>query len=280
MSSSEQEQVHIFRSADLPMISIPSSYSSSNSSHSDTPLFTTFPFTVPTTPIDSVTDPSTSVEPPLTHTGLGTAFSRVDLLSQTSEESDFAFIQVPGVAKRRIHEVHTGPFQKGVGVKRKISITPVTKRLPINKPKFLLFDNVKFPPTNKRATIQVRKNDVSSLRELYVPQGPQIIDMAVLRSVFHLLRCTESGCTGSLKLYQHSFRDGLQSYLLLKCGYCHLEIATFPTSVPIGMRPNESVNDPQMLHRKKSEVNCRALLATHCTSNSWADFFLHVTSLA
>ena len=98
--------------------------------------------------------------------------------------------------------------------------------------------------------------------------------MAILRSVFSLLRCTESGCTGSLKLYQHSFRDGLQSYLLLKCGYCHLQIATFPTSVPIGMRPDESVNGPQMLHRKKSEVNCRALLATHCTSNSWADFLL------
>ena len=101
MSSSEQEQIHTFRSADLPMVSTPSSYSSSISSHSDTPLSTTFPFTVPRPPMDSVTNPSTSVEPPLTPTGLGTAFSRVELLSQTSEESDFASSKVTGVAKKK-----------------------------------------------------------------------------------------------------------------------------------------------------------------------------------
>ena len=40
------------------------------------------------------------------------------------------------------------------------------------------------------------------------------------------------------------------------------------------MQPTEAVNDPQMLSRKKSEMNVRALLAVHCTSLSWNDFLL------
>ena len=99
--------------------------------------------------------------------------------------------------------------------------------------------------------------------------------MTILSSVLALLRCTEKHCTGPLNLYQYSFRDGLQSYLLVKCSHCHLVIAEFPTSVPIGMKAHECINDPRMLDRsKKSEVNYRALLATHCTSLSWADFLL------
>ena len=48
-------------------------------------------------------------------------------------------------------------------------------------------------------------------------------------------------------------------------------IAEFPTSLPIRMKPNECVNDPRMLCRKKSEVNIRALVAAYCTSVSWRD---------
>ena len=113
-----------------------------------------------------------------------------------------------------------------------------------------------------------------SYRDLLIPHGSQIIDMDLLSMVFSILRCTDPKCTGPLNLYQYAFRDGLQSYLLLNCSYCHLVIAEFPTSLPVGMQPREAVNDPQMLSRKKSEVNVRALLATHCTSASWNDFLL------
>ena len=120
----------------------------------------------------------------------------------------------------------------------------------------------------------VQKDGAQSFRDLYVPHGSQIIDIDILSTVFSLLRCTEAHCTGKLNLYQYAFRDGLQSYLLLKCSRCHLVLAEFPTSCPVGMKPNEAVNDPQMLCRKKSEVNVRALLAAHCTSMSWSDFRL------
>ena len=53
------------------------------------------------------------------------------------------------------------------------------------------------------------------------------------------------------------------SHLLLKCSFCHLVIAEFSTSVQVRMKPNECVNDPRMLCRKKSEVNGRVLVAAH-----------------
>ena len=284
-SSSEQENSYTFRSADLPLISLPSSHSSSsNSSESDTPpLFTpsnTLAFTMPGPQIDSATELSTSIEPPTespsSPTELGSTFSRVELCSQTSaDNADLSSSNTSGVGKRRIHKTNTGRFQKGVGIKRKTPVTPtIRKRSSVSKPKSVLFQKVKFPRPNPRFSIKVRKDDTISVRDLLVPHGSQILDMEVLSSVFALLRCTEPNCTGPLRLYQYSCRDGLQSYLLLKCTYCHLVVAEFPTSLPIGMKPNESVNDPRMLCHKKSEVNVRALLAVHCTSNSWADFLL------
>ena len=110
---------------------------------------------------------------------------------------------------------------------------------------------MKFPQPNKRLSIMVQKDGAQSFRDLYVPHGSQIIDIDILSTVFSLFRCTEAHCTGKLNLYQYAFRDGLQSYLLLKCSRCHLVLAEFPTSCPVGMKPNEAVNDPQMLCRKK-----------------------------
>ena len=98
--------------------------------------------------------------------------------------------------------------------------------------------------------------------------------MNILSTVFSLLKCTNAKCSGNLNLYQYAFRDGLQSCLLLKCSYCHLMIAEFSTSLPVRMKPNEYVTDHIMICRKKSEVNVRALVATHCTSVSWRDFLL------
>ena len=159
-------------------------------------------------------------------------------------------------------------------MQRKLPITSTPgKRLPTCRPKSILYANVKFLRPNKPPSIKVCKNDITSLRDLYIPHGSQIIDMTILSSVLALLRCTEKHCTGPLNLYQYSFRHGLQSYLLVKCSHCHLVIAEFPTYVPIWMKAHECINDPRMLDRsKKSEVNYRALLATHCTSLSWADF--------
>ena len=137
-SSSEQEKSYTFRSADLPLISLPSSHSSSsNSSESDTPpLFTpsnTLAFTMPGPQIDSATELSTSIEPPTespsSPTELGLTFSRVELCSQTSaDNADLSSSNTSGVGKRRIHKTNTGRFQKGVGIKRKTPVTPTIRK--------------------------------------------------------------------------------------------------------------------------------------------------------
>ena len=270
MSSSEQETISTFYSADLPMVRIPAALESSMES-SDSDNEGDFIFKIPTTP--TVLAPETS-----TPTELGSTLSQVALSSQTSDESDNTALAAPVPTKKRVHKLNTGKFRKGERVKRKSTFTPSTtkrKPLPISIPKSnTLLQQVKFPQPNKRMSIMIQKDGAQSFRDLYVPHGSQIIDVDILSTVFSLLRCTGAHCTGKLNLYQYAFRDGLQSYLLLKCNRCHLVIAEFPTSCPVGMKPNEAVNDHQMLCRKKSEVNVRALLAAHCTSMSWSDFLL------
>ena len=80
----------------------------------------------------------------------------------------------------------------------------------------------------------VQKNRAQSFRDPYVPHGSQIIDIDILSTICSLLRCTEAHCTSSkLNMYQYAFRDGLQSYLLLKCSRCQLVLAEFTTSGPV-----------------------------------------------
>ena len=139
-SSSEQENSYTFRSADLPLISLPSSYSSSsNSSESDTPpVFTpsnTLAFTMPGPQIDSATELSTSIEPPTespsSPTELGSTFSRVELCSQTSaDNAELSSSNTSGVGKRRIHKTNTGRFQKGVGINQQAERFITVKSLP------------------------------------------------------------------------------------------------------------------------------------------------------
>ena len=117
-----------------------------------------------------------------------------------------------------------------------------------------------------------RKEDQVLSRDLYVPQGSQVMDMSILGKVFNLLTCNRKDCTGHLILLQYGYRDGLQSYFLLKCTRFHLIIAEFPNSIPIGSTPVQAINDPHMMTHKKSEVNYRAMLAAHTTSSSWKDF--------
>ena len=113
-------------------------------------------------------------------------------------------------------------------------------------------------PTSDTLSKFVRTTLTPFVIYVYVPHGSQIMDTDILSTVFSILNCTDVKCSGKLNLYQYPFRDGLQSYLLLKCSYCHLVIAEFPTSLPVRMKPNECVNEPRMLYRKKSQVNIRA----------------------
>ena len=113
MSSSEQETVPIFRSADLPLVRIPSPFASSmESSDSGLPQAVTKDdcvFKVPNTPTDVIPFSTSPTE-------LRSTFSQFALSSQTSEDSDNS-TKVPSFSlrgKRRVNKVNAlGSFVKG-----------------------------------------------------------------------------------------------------------------------------------------------------------------------
>ena len=110
-------------------------------------------------------------------------------------------------------------------------------------------------------------------QELLVPRGNQIFNLEILANVFSLLVCPDKSCKGRPRLHQHTTRDGLQRFFLLKCFLCHTIIADFPASLPIGASPDTCINN--RTHRiGHSEINERALIAVHSTSASWEDFRL------
>ena len=259
--SSEQEQISRFCIRDLPLLAIPSDYESSTDTATPPPQSPSSSFTF-TTPISP---------PPATPTGLGESFSEFGISSQASTDSETS--KPKGHSRRK--RVHSGYYKKGANVKRKLSFSPSPKKrelVQLTKPKSRLFDDVSFPRKPERFSIQCRKDDNVQYRDLYVPQGSQVMDMSILGKVFNLLKCTTNNCPGHLALYEYGFREGMQSYLLLKCIRCHQIIAEFPNSIPSGSTPAQALNDPHMLTHKKSEVNYRAILAAHTTSSSWTDF--------
>ena len=106
------------------------------------------------------------------------------------------------------------------------------------------------------------------------PSGNQIMNLAILAQVFIQLNCPNKACRGRLHLYEHPLQDGLQKFLLLKCGICHKIAAEFPASSPIGLPAEACVNNTALRVRGQSELNVRSLLAVHSTSQSWEDFRL------
>ena len=62
-----------------------------------------------------------------------------------------------------------------------------------------------------------------------------------------MLQVPHPGYASAHILHQYSFRDGLQSYFLVKCMSYHLVVAEFPSSLPIGSKATEAINDSQML---------------------------------
>ena len=100
------------------------------------------------------------------------------------------------------------------------------------------------------------------------------MNMDILNSVFHLIRCQAPCCFGSLQMHKYPYTVGLQSYLVLHCDRCHLIVARFPTTLHLCETSNEAVNNPHMISKRPCEINNRFLLALHRTSSSWEDLRL------
>ena len=113
-----------------------------------------------------------------------------------------------------------------------------------------------------------------STKQLNKPVGNQIFNLEILANIFSLFQCTDSNCSERAILYKHILNDGLQRFYVLKCIRCHLRIAEFPATLPIGITPKEVHNSERLLKRGQSQINTRSMVAVHFTSLSWADFRL------
>ena len=111
-------------------------------------------------------------------------------------------------------------------------------------------------------------------KELRPASGNQIINLAILAQVFIQMNCSDKACNGRLHLYEHILQDGLQKFLLVKCGICHRITAEFPSSLPIGVPAEACLNNKSLRVNGQSELNVRSLLAVHTTSQSWEYFRL------
>ena len=261
LSSSEDESHFLpqYRAGALPKLKIPSPFQSEESSLD---LDTGSGGETPSTP----GTPSTPLSP------IGSEFSYLAVSSQTSEGGDFATPRPrkKRFSKRRVHNLHRVPI---FGQTTDSSPSVSAKRTKISRPPSEIFSNIYFPPADQSHTVKTSEDGKLFDNQLLVPHGNQIFNLEILANVFSLLICPNKSCTGRPRLHQHTARDGLQRFFLLKCNYCHTIIADFPASLPIGTSPDHCVNNAVYL-TGQSEVNPWSLIAVHSTSSSWEDFRL------
>ena len=121
--------------------------------------------------------------------------------------------------------------------------------------------------------MKLRTGEKDYAKDLLPASGNQIVNLDILSHVFSLLRCVDKQWKGRIRFYEQLLEDGLQKFLLIKCDYCHLVVAQFPASLPIGV-PADSCINKSIRVKGQSDLNLRSLLAVHTTSQSWEDFRL------
>ena len=161
---------------------------------------------------------------------------------------------------------HLGHFRTPSNVK--------SKRPRVSTSGSKILEGCSFPKPYMANDVVLNDGGKISKRFLLVPHGSQIMNMDILSKVFHLIRCQQPNCFGSLQLHRYPHTEGLQSYLVLHCDRCHSVVARFPTSLHIGESTSECVNNPKQMSHRPSEINLGANLALHTTSYSWQDFRL------
>ena len=142
------------------------------------------------------------------------------------------------------------------------------------RPSSYLYHDVRFQKERDTYNVILSSDGTEFQKELRPASGNQIMNLAILAQVFGHLNCTDKSCRGRLHLYEQLLQDGLQKFLIIKCGMCHKIAAEFPASLPIGFPAEACVNNKAIRHRGQSELNLRSLLAVHTTSQSWEDFRL------
>ena len=244
-----------FNIEDLPNLHIPSPLQSASSGCE-----------TPTSPSSYVTStPETPTTPLTPGSCLGGEFSFINLSSQTSD--GVSATPKPPRGKKYVKK----RFQP-----RAIHIidSSHSKRYKVERPKTAMFRDIRFPTPAGTYQVKTVAGDKSTTQDLTTPTGNIICNMEILSHVFTQLNCIDRSCYGRLKLYERIIQDGLQKFLLLKCQLCHIVVAEFPATLPVGVTALDSINNKSVRVKGKSEINKRALMAVHTTSASWEDFRL------
>ena len=249
-----------YRTASLPKLTIPSPFQSEDSS-----------IDFESGSGSGIETPSTPATPTTPLSPLGSEFSFLALTSQSSDPGEFATPRTrkKRLSKRRVAHLKRGPLY---GISRDPSPSTSSKRTKLTRPQSDLFSTINFPRAQESFSVKISEGDQIRDKELLVPRGNQIFNLEILANVFTLLICPDKSCTGRPRLHQHTAKDGLQRFFLLKCYICHKLIADFPASLLIGGSPEDSIN--KYHSPGQSEINARALIAVHSTASSWEDFRL------
>ena len=191
--------------------------------------------------------------------------------SQTSEEDLFA---TPSKPKRKKYTRKPKyNFRKGHTHAVKHTYTG-KEPIKVVRPSTYLYRDVRFQQEKNTFDVKLSSDGRDYQKELRPASGNQIMNLFILAQVFLQLICPDKSCRGRMHLYEQLMQDGLQKFLLVKCGICHRIAAEFPASLPIRCSAEECINNKSLRVRGQSELNVRSLLAVHSTPQSWEDFRL------
>ena len=133
---------------------------------------------------------------------------------------------------------------------------------------------IKLPDPDPKHNIEMKIVDNGNPgKACYTPaQGLRMMNADILADVFGKLNCPLNSCKGGkLKLYESTFKHGMQNSFVLFCSYCGNIVTKFCSSRQLDMPVDQNIGlNIKLMDR--SEVNVRAMLGVHTTSLTWRGF--------
>ena len=107
------------------------------------------------------------------------------------------------------------------------------------------------------------------------PTGMRLLDIGILSEAITKLKCNT--CSSPLSLFESDFIHGWQTTFAIKCPYCHLLHAEFPSSKPMDLPAQSKYVNVHHNDRAMNEVTMRSVLSVHCSGFSWRDLHKFAT---
>ena len=107
------------------------------------------------------------------------------------------------------------------------------------------------------------------------PTGMRLLDIGILCEAISNLKCDT--CTSPLSLFESGLDHGWQTTFTIKCPYCHLLHAEFPSSKPMDVPAQTNFVNVHHPVRAMNEVTMRSVLSVHFSGFSWRDLHKFAT---